>query len=251
MVGRVAAEDTAALLAVGVTQREPVALRRLRGVTSLLTRVQNSFLWESYGGTLRLLRRWNEEGPVFTAFTGVHHNARTSGISQPERIGVFERWFAAYVAERPGEDWRWIEDVFAHERAVRRLMLHAQTLDADATTPPDGRRGKPVPYALRPIAPVRLYHDPTNVRTAVPSERPGDAGDSISSPFVYVAPEPAVLRAFEIDDLTFAVLELIDGSRDVPAIAATLRDDGEDFATDAIRDTVEALVEAGVLALRE
>jgi hypothetical protein len=221
-------------------------IRRVIGLATVITKVQNNGLWQWIPNTRALTVRYGLEQELFAAFHRDHQALRAGPRTRDEQTRRFFDFLGHALAEWIPEETPALRDVFQHER----LLWELRTIVAGGTDTPCGT-DTPVcaPGAPAPNGGLRagfFSSSPHETIAAIREERfiPANVR-SAPQWLVYHADIAAQTgRTLEVDEMTGRVLALADGTRSVAAIA---RESGIDRRR--VKRLIDAAADAGLLTI--
>jgi hypothetical protein len=214
---------------------------RLALFAGFITKVRyNSDLFEHLPGTLRLLRY---HGVELAAFRDYYLAGASRSKATHEKVAAALLHFEHFATSPAGRAVAGLADVVAHERVHWELSraLAVWRIESAAVM---------VPSLRGPLRVIETRRDPHAVLDAlVAQQRPPRATRRPTRRLYWADPVQREIRCVAIDLRVSRVLEVIDGRRDLPTIAAAVRpariSPGATFAV------VASLAAAGVVTIVE
>lgn len=211
-------------------------VRRLIGLATVITKVQNNGLWQWLPYTRALTVRYGIEHELFAAFQREHQLLRSGPRTRDEQTLRFLDFVRAALDEWIPEEMPGLREVFLHERILWeiRTALGSPTATGTARVP-------------APNGALRIGHfacSPSEVIAAIRKERfiPEDVRPVPQWLVYHGNLETNSVRTLEVDAQAARILELADGTRSVAAIA---RDAG--CARGTARSFIGEAADAGLL----
>ena len=92
---------------------------RIRNVAGFIAKVQHNYLWESFPGTLNLLKLMGLQIPIFSSYNRTHQRLRAEGVtSKHEKIRQFLAYLAGALKHRRETGVAVLRDVLCHEETM-------------------------------------------------------------------------------------------------------------------------------------
>jgi hypothetical protein len=110
-------------------------LRRIRYLAAFITKIQNHDVIAEIAQTHTLLRHYDLELPVFSAYRETHQRMRPATPPKREKVRAFVAFLKAYLASLPADSAPGLEDILNHEW----LMWEAS--ESAGTQPPETAAG--------------------------------------------------------------------------------------------------------------
>jgi hypothetical protein len=228
---------------------------RVRQFAGFITKVQHNHLWESIPFTRALLKHYGLEIAAFSAYHGTHLRLRAEGASRQEKSDAFFDFLDRYASETAR---RGLRDILRHERLELELRQAGAPLEgSEPAACLDARPAGPFRLAVPAVRGVlrlgRFEFSPLAVasslvdgtfREELLERRPHCLA-------YWVEPGSGTLRILEVDELTGALLEEVDGRRSVRTVVRrALRKVAAAAGVAELRPIFEAAADRGLLRLR-
>lgn len=98
---------------------------RIRNFAGFIAKVQHNYLWESFPGTLNLLKLTGLQIPIFSSYNRIHQRLRTeSSAGKEEKIRRFLEYLDGELEHHREPGVAVLRDVMAHEAIMWRLAAH-------------------------------------------------------------------------------------------------------------------------------
>jgi hypothetical protein len=258
-LGAVSADPEGALEGYDLDERSRVDFARLdfgrvRQFAGFVTKVQHNHLWESIPFTRALLKHYGLEIEAFAAYHGTHLRLRAEGASRQEKNDSFLDFLDRYAADmaKPG-----LRDILRHERLELEVRQAAAALDgAEPAVSSDARSAGPFGLAVPAVRGVlRLGRFEVSPLAIASSFVDGTFGEELLDKrphclAYWAEPGSGKLRILEVDELTGALLEEVDGHRSVRTVVRrALRAVSAAASVAELRPIFEAAAERGLLRL--
>jgi hypothetical protein len=240
-------------------RRNPLALRdiridehqidltQIRNFVGLVTKVRHNDLRTALPVTFRLIDKAGLSIPLFADYAVKAAALRSRGKpTQTQKIEALAEYLKGWLDMENGvHSLAW--DVFRHEYSV--LLLR----QAKPSTRPQREIGKISPGTVARRGGLMFHHEmtcrPSEVEAALKDRNCDLKGiPRQRTLYAYFGDEQSGrLRISEIDEATFVILDLADGSRSVGNIASVLRRAGVSVKDRQLCEIVRELVSSGML----
>jgi hypothetical protein len=209
-------------------------LSRIRFLAGFITKIQNHDVIAEIAQTHILLRHYNLELPVFSAYRETHQRMRLANPGKREKVRAFVAFLKAYLASLPAGSAPGLEDILNHEWLMWEASESAGTRppvpgtgSSDATPPERALDDfdELVPRMNGVFRVAVFEHDPLEIagqiaKSAFDSSRLcKDAGIW----GYWGNPGSVSVRLFRLDYGVLMVLQEITGSRSIGEIIRRLR----------------------------
>lgn len=261
-LARLASDPGAALAAYDLDEHarrdfESLDVGSVRSFAGFVTKVQHNDLWEWFPGTRSLLKSYGIEIETFAAYHPHHLRLRARRAPRDEKIAAFLDFLEARLAAAPPARYRGLRDLLVHERLQWEVRQEVAAAGVGMVENGSGGRGgrfdRLVP-TVRGALRVGVFEiSPFAIVTQLAASR-FDPSELEVRPhcLVYWAdPEAGELRVLEVDDLTAALVEEVDGCRSVGAVVRrATRRLGLEALPSRFRPVFEAAAARGLIELR-
>ncbi|MEK6301317.1 MAG: hypothetical protein AABO41_11385 [Acidobacteriota bacterium] len=237
---------------------------RIKGLAALITKVQLNGLWQHLRFTRTLLKLQGIEPQIFIAYRAEHQQNRAGqGVCRKEQTRRFITFLDEYIASRSGPQYAAIADVLHHERFVWEIGTYAQehaagngasteaeSMHLTSITPSEFWRSVPEIRGL--LRTQRFTYDVSALVERISASDPSPPTDCPGAVLAYwFDPSVHSLRIFEVDDLSEAILNSVNGCRSVRAIVDRVnRTEAVFVERRAVRDFLAESINAGLIVLR-
>jgi hypothetical protein len=238
--------DPLALREVRIDERQ-IDLDQVRNFIGLVTKVRHNDLRAALPVTFKLIDKAGLSITLFADYAVKAAALRTQGKpTQAQKIAALAEYLSGWLdRDKPAHCLAW--DIFRHEYSVL-LLRQAQRpvrAQADAVKVRSGtvpRRDALMFHhemTCRPAEVEAAFRARNYDLAQIPRQR---------SLYAYFTDQQdGRIRISEIDEATFVILDLADGTRSVGAIAALLREAGVAVQTRQLGKMVQQLVSSGML----
>ena len=239
--------DPLALRDVSIDERQ-FDLEQVRNFIGLVTKVRHNDLRAVLPATFKLMDKASLSIPLFADYALKAVAIRSNGKpTAAEKIEALADYLNGWL-DKENAVHCLVWDLFRHEHSILMLRQSKQAPRTPSVIENIGPRS--VPRRNGMIFHHEMTCRPSDVETmlldvdcdlkAIPRRR---------SLYAYFGDEQSArLRISEIDEATFAILDLADGYRDVGKVAAVLRKAGVAVKTQQLCEMVGELVSSGMLA---
>jgi hypothetical protein len=102
-------------------------LTRIRYLAGFITKIQNHDVIAELAQTHTLLRHYDLELPVFSAYRETHQRMRPAAPAKREKVRAFVAFLKAYLASLPADSAPGLEDILNHEWLMWEASESART----------------------------------------------------------------------------------------------------------------------------
>jgi hypothetical protein len=264
---RVTADTESTLSSYGLDESARAAFiafdfSRIRNLGGFIAKVQHNYLWESFPGTLNLLKLTGLEIPVFSSYNRIHQRLRAEGsASRDEKIRRFLDYLDEDLSHRCENNVAILRAVLAHEEIMWRLAADISEIKAAAPEPAvrgpgellaqrTDQRDAIVPSICGRLEVREFEFDPVAALSELERgtiDLPSIAPSSQHLGY-WVVPSTRQIRVLNLGYETAVLLSEINGRQPVPAIIErTISVLGANISPDDIRSFLESAVREGLL----
>jgi hypothetical protein len=226
---------------------DQIDLSRIRNFVGLVTKVRHNDLRTALPVTFGLIDKAGLSIPLFADYAVNAAALRRSGKpTQTQKIEALAEYLKGWLdLENAVHSLAW--DIFRHEHSV--LLLR----QARPATRPQPEIGKISPSTVAQRGGLMLHHEMTCRPAEVEAALKDRNCDLAAIPrqrtlYAYFGDEQSGrLRISEIDEATFVILDLADGTRSVGNIASVLRQAGVSVKNRQLCQIVGELASSGML----
>ena len=208
-------------------------LRRIRYLAGFITKIQNHDVIAEMAQTHTLLRHYDLELPVFSAYRETHQRMRAANPGKREKVRAFVAFLKTYLASLPPDSAPGLEDILNHEWLMWEASLSAGTqppasgAGSTGETPPEralDNLDELVPR-MNGVFRVGVFeHDPLEIANQI-AKSAFDSSRLCKDAGIWGYwgnPGSVPVRLFRLDYGVLTVLQEITGSRTIGEIIRRL-----------------------------
>lgn len=246
----------------GIRQQvESADFDKIQRFSGFISKIQHNYLWESFPATRQLLRYYELELEVFTAYRPHQLSADANHASRDERTRSFLDFLEAHLANGPkvGTSYPGLSEVLQHERAIWDLVSATSKLDDEEsslliewTNLSWSAFQRLLPAIHGPMRLCVFDVDPEQViRQLKEGTFAGIAPNTERSFFAYrINRKTGYSSVLKFDSLSVSILSRIDGKRSVRSVIASARRSGlGEIRPLAFRSFFEEIANMGIIRL--
>jgi len=204
-------------------------VNRVRYFAGFITKVQHNYLWESFPYTRALLKLYQIEIEVFTAYLAIYQQLRAQGaISKDQKIESFMKFLLAYLEPSKKVELPGLQEVIAHEHMeweIRRALRGVespgpQRSQIDLSALSTRQLGRLVPVVQGAFRVNDFIRDPLVIvkQIAQGSFDPQEIPEQRQYLGYWGETATNQLHILELDDLSANLLSLVNGRRSIRVI---------------------------------